>query len=122
MPISEPEWASITNLIEKVSAQVAGKRQDYFVTGPVVKVDPVSKIVWMAEFGDQPIPVVAFDYDVTYYDETASGTVVAKSVKATVAMPKVGDTIVVARELGTRRLPRLLGILQGQNWFVAEED
>jgi hypothetical protein len=41
--------------------------------------------------------------------------------KATVRVPKVGDTVLVARELGTRRLPRCLGILQGKNWISAED-
>lgn len=121
MPITDPEWRSITTLIEKVSAGVSGKRQDYFVTGKVLKVDAINKLVYMAEFGDQPIPIVAFDYTFDVYDD--NGTLVTKkTIVAKVKMPNVGDTIVVARELGTRRLPRALGILQGKNWLVPEEE
>jgi hypothetical protein len=122
MPITDPDWASINNLIEKVAARVSGKRQDYFITGQVIKVDAPNKLIYMAEFGDQPIPIVAFDYTVNYYDQLSDGTMTRRTVTATVKMPKVGDTVVVARELGTRRLPRVLGILQGQNWIVPEDE
>lgn len=121
MPITEPEWASIGNLIEKIAKRVSGARQDYFVTGQVIKIDAVNRLIYMAEFGDQPIPIVAFNYLVDVYDD--NGTSVAKKTLTTkVAMPKVGDTVVVAREFGTRRLPRALGILQGINWVVPEEE
>lgn len=122
MPIMESEWLSISNLARKISEQVSGKRQDYFVTGKVVKVDAVHKLIYMAEFGDQAVPIVAWDYNVTYYDQTVTGATVKKTTVATVKMPKVGDTVLVARELGTRRLPRALGILQGVNWIVAEDE
>lgn len=121
MPITDPEWASVSNLIEKIAARVSGKRQDYFITGTVIKVDAVNQLVYMAEFGDQAIPIVAFNYTVDFYDDNGTG-ISKKTVTAKVAMPKIGDTILVARELGTRRLPRALGILQGQNWIVAEEE
>jgi hypothetical protein len=121
MPIMETEWASIRELIIKLSSGVSGKRQDYFVTGRIIKVDGVNKNIYMAEFGDQPIPIVAFDYTVDIYDDNGTG-VTKKTRTVSVKMPQVGDTVLVAREFGTRRLPRALGILQGQNWVVPEED
>jgi hypothetical protein len=119
--ITDPEWLSIRNLISKVAAEISGKRQDYFVTGTVIKVDVTNKLVYLAEFGDQPIPIVAFDHTVNYYDTNSTGVVTKKTATTKVVMPNVGDTVLVARELGTRRLPRALGILQGTNWTVAEE-
>lgn len=133
MPITEPEWNSIRSLIENVSADVSGAR-GFFTTGKVIKRDEGKKIVWLEEFGDQPIPLVAFTYNVKYYDETPGGTTVpstgspsphttrTKTVKAEIQVPKVGETVLVARELGTRRLPRCLGVILAKpgDWLVAE--
>jgi len=120
--ISETEWHSIGRFIEKIASQVSGKRQDYFTTGQVIKIDTPNKCVYLAEFGDQPIPIVAWDYTLDYYDTDQNGNVQKRTSRATAIMPRVGDTIVVVRELGTRRLPRAIGILKGTNWIVAEEE
>lgn len=122
MPITDPEWASISSLIEKLAGRISGKRQDWFVTGKVIKVDAPNRLVYLAEFGDQAIPIVAFDYTMDYYDTDGTGAVQKKTATVTVKMPKVGDTVVVARELATRRLPRAIGILQGKNWITPEEE
>jgi len=120
--ISETEWHSIGAFIEKIAKQVSGKRQDFFTTGEIIKIDVPNKCVYLAEFGDQPIPVVAWDYTFDYYWENQSGDYIKSTGTARLKVPKVGDTIVVCRELGTRRLPRALGILQGTNWIVSEEE
>ena len=128
--ISEPEWESIANLFNKLMR----KKGEYFVTGTVIKRDEVKKLVWLREFGDQAIPIVAFDYEVMYYDETPQGQVTtavgaaadyktkAKKAKVKVLVPKIGQTVVVAREFGTRRLPRCLGVIQGTGWIAPSED
>jgi len=133
MPISEGEWNSIRNLVERVAADVSGNR-NFFTTGKVIKRDEDKMLVWIEEFGDQPIPLVFFDYEVKYYDETPNGTTVpsagssspfqtnSKKAKVKVIVPKIGDTVLVARELGSRRLPRCLGKLQGKGWIVAESE
>src|SRR5690348_15857553 len=122
MPISEPEWLSIANMVEKIVKRVIGTRADYFTTGKVLKVDKPNKCIYMTEFGDQPIPIVGFDYEVKYYDTDNAGFVRTRNSVATVVMPKVGDTVLVARELGTRRLPRCLGVIQGKNWVIPEAE
>lgn len=119
MPILEAEWTSIRSMIERVVADIAGRRDSYFITGKVIKRDEGKRLVWLKEFGDQPIPIVSFDYTVKYYDDTTTGTKV-KTAKAKVDVPKIGATVLVARELGSRRLPRCLGIIQGIDWLVAE--
>jgi len=128
--ISEPEWESIATLVNKLMRQ----KGEYFVTGKVIQRDEVKKLIWLKEFGDQAIPVVGFDYEVTYYDETPSGvntTTVgtgadfktrAKKAKVKVVVPKIGQSVLVAREFGTRRLPRCLGVIQGTGWISASED
>lgn len=126
MPITDGEWISIRTMIESI----AGKKGEYFVTGDVIKRDVDNKLVWLAEFGDQPIPIVAFDYKVKYYDSTVTvdfagqttGTqVTPKTVIAEVQVPQVGDTVIVAKELGVNRLPRCLGVLKGKNWIDLTE-
>lgn len=130
MPITEPEWESIAKLAAKVAADVAGNRRDFFVTGKVIKVDEKNKCVYLQEFGSQPIPLVGFDYEVTIYDETPRGAntttvgtaadvkILKKKVKVAVVMPKRGQNVLVARELGTSRIPRCLGVIQGKNWIT----
>lgn len=120
--ITEAEWTSIGKYIEKIAGQVSGKRQDYFTTGQVIKVDIANRCVYLAELGDQPIPIVGWRYTVDYYYEDQSGNLTKRTATAQVIPPKVGDTIVVIKELGTRRLPRAIGILYGTNWIVAEEE
>jgi hypothetical protein len=122
MPITDPEWESIAQLAEKIAGRVSGTKSDYFVTGKVVKADAKNKCIYMAEFGDQAIPLVGFERKITYYDTNASGRVVAKTAVSEIIMPRVGQIVLVARELGTRRLPRALGIIQGTNWITAEDD
>lgn len=133
MPISEPEWTSIRTMIEAVASDISGTR-NFFTTGKVIKRDVENMLVWLEEFGDQPIPLVLFDYEVKYYDETPNGTtavaagtdqpfnVKTRKVTATVLVPKIGDTVLVARELGSRRIPRCLGVIRGKGWIVPETE
>jgi hypothetical protein len=134
MPISDPEWESINTFVGRIVKKMVGQRSDYFVTGQVLKVDEPNKCIFMREFGDQPIPIVGFDYEVSFYDESPKGTTTPaegiaapyntykKTAKVTVVMPKKGQTVLVAREMGTHRLPRCLGVIQGKRWIVPEED
>lgn len=118
--ISEREWASIHSLVDRVVRKIAGKRQ--FVTGAVVKNDTNNKIVWIKELGAQPIPVVGFEYDVKSYDTDASGNVTVRHFTATPKTPKVGQSVVVALEMGDQSIPRCLGVVQGKKWIVSEDD
>lgn len=99
-----------------------GKKGEYFITGTVIKRDEATKVVWLAEFGDQAIPLVALDYEVKFYDTDQTGKVIQKFAKVRPLVPQVGQTVVVARELGSRRLPRLIGVLEGTGWISTEED
>jgi len=120
MPITDPEWSSIAALAENVSKTISGRRIDFFKTGTVVKRDVANKLVWVDEFANQAIPIVGFDYEVKYYDEGSSGIVSVKKAIVTVAVPKVGQKVLVGFEMGLRRLPRCLGVLQGTNWIDPE--
>lgn len=120
--ITEPEWASIRSMVESVVLQLVGDRRSYFTTGKVTKVDTANKCVFIAELGDQPIPVVAFNRMVKYYDEGASGAVTVKREPSEITMPTIGQSVLIAKELGSGTLPRCLGVIQGTNWIVPEDE
>lgn len=125
MPVSREEWKSVREMVERVLSQ----RGEYFVTGTVIRRDVNKKLVWIKELGDQPIPIIGFDHEVRYYDETPRGTTAPalgqdnpfkttpKLAKITVLVPKIGETVVVAKEMGTTRIPRCLGVIQGRDWL-----
>ncbi len=117
MAVSEPEWASIGNLVRKIVRQ----RGEYFVTGKVIDRDIDRKVIFMAEFGDQPIPIIAFRQKIRYFDTQVGGSLKAKEVIAEAVVPEIGETVLVARELGTRRLPRCLGVVQSFEYVIAQD-
>jgi hypothetical protein len=121
MPITEPEWTSIASLVERMVPQLTGGRRN-FKTGRVIKRDTNKKLVWLREFGDQPIPVVGFDYEVKYYDTDSTGNTVPKKAKISPVTPDVGEHVFVALEMGEHGLPRCLGTIQGVGWILPEDE
>lgn len=119
--ITEQEFGTIADMVERIISQQVGKKTDYFITATVIKVDKKLKNIYLAEFGEQAIPVISFDYEVTYYDETPTGTK-AKTANVNLKLPKVGQKVLVAREMGADRLPRCLGVILGTNWIFTEDD
>lgn len=133
MPFTHDEWREIQNLIGRV---VEGQGE-YFVQDVVVKSDPVRKVIWTKEFGDQAIPLFAFDYQVKYFESETTGVSgtspgpysVAKKInpkktkpytkEVEVLTPRKGDVVLIARHLGARRLPKCLGVLKSKN-FITE--
>lgn len=128
MPLNEQEWASISVQIEQEIHRVVGRRRDYFITSVVIKRNETDNLVWVEEFGVTPIPMFCFDYEVIYYDTVAHGgppfdknRVDKKFAKVRPLVPKVGETVLIAREMGADRLPRCLGVLRSNN-FILDED
>lgn len=119
--ISEGEWASIRSLVEKLVTQLTGGRRNFF-TARVIKRDDTNKLVWVRELGAQAIPVVGFDYNVTYYDTDSTGVVNRKNAKISPATPKVGEHVFIVLEMGAQSLPRCLGTIQGRNWLTPENE
>lgn len=105
MALDDSDWASIYNAIAEA------KSPSEFTHGKVIESDNVRKAVKVAEFGDQWIPMYGFKGTVKYYDETSDGSVVVKTAKFIPDAPAVGDTVLIARQYGTRRLPRCIGVL-----------
>lgn len=132
--LDETEFQSIAAMVEQIVKDMVGTKRSYFITGTVIRVDELNKCVYLAEFDDQAIPIVGFKQRVTFYDETPQGTnygtagssasfnTTKKTVIAEIVMPKVGENVLVVREMGANHLPRCLGVILGKNWVTAEED
>jgi hypothetical protein len=121
MPIDEQEWNSLRAASERIAANVSGRRTEYFRTARVIKRDEKNRLVWVKDMGDVAIPIVSFDYEIRYYDTDENGNARVRHARARVAVPKIGETVFVAFELGSTRLPRCLGVVQGKNWVETED-
>lgn len=128
MPVEEAEWTSIFNLVEREVERIIGRRRDYFLLTVVDKRDEIRNLIWVEEFGPTPVPCFMFDYEVIYYDTKAGGgppfntnTVNKKFAKVRPLCPLIGDTVLIAREMGADRLPRCLGVLRSFD-FILDED
>jgi len=127
--IEDSEWASIGEYVTRIVQHVAGRAGDHFFVDKVLKNDTTNNLVWVQELGDTPVPLFTFDYDVKYYDESPKGTglsfggykVYTKIAKTKVRCPKVGELVLIAREMGMNRLPRCLGVLRSTNFTEPEE-
>lgn len=133
MPISPEEWQSIYGAIDRMA------RPSEFVQGKVVKRDAVKMLVWIDEIGDQPIPIFSFDYEIKYYYERPSASVnvtagspgprelftrksnLAKKEVRTLC-PEIGETVLVVRHYGSRRLPKCIGVLRSKDFATPGEE
>lgn len=128
--LSQDDWREIQRYVNRALSQ----QGQSFVQGVVVKSDPIKKLIWLKEFGDQPIPLISFDYQVKYYynepfgNTTGVGTAVnarmksrktqAYSKEVDILCPRVGDVVLVAQHLGSRRLPKCLGVIKSKNYVT----
>jgi hypothetical protein len=116
----EHQWRAIQDYVQKIMAQ----RGEYFTVGVVVKRDDERKLVWTSEFGDTPIPLFTFDFTVKYYDTQTTGAVKPKKTRPArgkqreveVVTPQIGETVLIARHLGSRNLPKCIGVMQSHNF------
>jgi hypothetical protein len=104
MALSYSDWESIYSAIN------SSQRGSEVVVGKVVKSNQKNMVVWLKEFGDQPIPCVGFAYEAIFYDETPLKTK-RKTANVRAKVPKKGDIVVVLRQLGERRLARCVGVI-----------
>lgn len=128
MPFTDSDWNAIQQFVTHLVSQTG----EYFTQGKVVKNDSVKKLVWLTEFGDQPIPLIAFDYQVkTYYEAPAGNTTTVGSAvnsevrtrktrpytrEVEVLVPQIGDIVLIARHMGSRRLPKCLGVIKSTGY------
>lgn len=122
MPLDFNDWREIQKLVGRMLAE----KGEYFIQGIVIKNDETNKLVWLKELGDQPIPIIAFDYRVTYYYDTAGQTTKKKTTpysrEVEVLVPQVGDMVLVAKYFGSRRLPKCLGVIKSKDYLGRSED
>lgn len=134
MPLSKDDWREIQSFVTQIVAQ----HGEAFIQSKVIKSDAVNKLVWIKELGDQPIPLLAFDYQVKYYynepfgNTTTVGTAanarqrsrktLAYTKEVEVLVPRVGDIVLVALHYGSRRLPKCLGVIKSKNYVNAGGD
>lgn len=129
MPLSSEDFASVGRLIELEVGRLVGRRADTFFTSRVTKRDEKDKLIWVKELGDQPIPLVGFDYDVAYFDESPRGTggggafkIYHKKATVKVKVPKVGELVLIAREMSYDGWPKCFGVVFSRNYVQDLED
>ena len=109
------DWQQIQNWVNDA---ILNSHGPMFSQGTVTKADPVKNLVWLDEFGGQPIPIFGFSYNVKSYDTQPNGTLTVRHVTVTPQCPNVGDIVLVARQHGSRRLPKCLGVLRSIDFVV----
>jgi hypothetical protein len=130
MGLNSEDFASIANHVELEVGRLIGRRRDPFFSAIVTKRDTKNNLIWCArEMGDQPIPLVGFDYEITYFDESPRGTggggsfkTYKKTAKAKLMVPKVGEVVLIVREMGYDGHPRCVGVIQSRNFIQDLED
>lgn len=131
MALSKDDWREIQAFV----TQIVSQHGQSFIQAKVIKNDTKNKLIWVKELGDQPIPLLAFDYQVKYYYNEPFGntTAVGSGVNARMASrktrahtkevevltPRVGDIVFIALHYGARRLPKCLGVIQSKNYVKA---
>jgi hypothetical protein len=129
MGLNSEDFASIATHVELEVGRLIGRRRDPFFSAIVTKRDTDNNLIWIKEIPDQPIPLVGFDYEITYYDESPRGTggggsfkTYKKTAKAKLMVPKVGEVVLIVREMSYDGHPRCLGVIQSTNFIQDLED
>lgn len=117
MAIEYDEWRAIDDRIQTI---INNSNAPQLTQGRVIRADPARNLVWLTDFRDQPIPLFAFDYEIKYYDTQPDGTVKVKHATVKPKCPQIGDTVLVARQYGSRRLPKCLGVLRSVDFMAVD--
>ena len=129
MPLNSEDFASIGNLIELEVGRLMGRKRDTFFMAEVTKRDTEDNLIWVKELGDQPIPLIAFEYEITYYDESPRGTsgggsfhTFKKTAISKVQVPQKGEMVLILLEMSYGGRPRCFGVVQSRNFVQDLED
>lgn len=117
MGLSRTDWSNIDRRINEI---VRLSTAPVFTQGTVIKADPDRNLIWLRELGDQPVPLFTFDYKVTYYDTQALG-LIRRDAIVKPKCPQVGDVVLVAKQYGSRSLPKCLGVLRSRGFEAITE-
>jgi len=121
--ITNSDWRAIQEFVDKRVTRGG----EPFVQATVIRVNQTNKTIFCKEFGDTPIPLLSFDYQVKYMFKETTGAVTIKTTKAhseevEVLVPRVGDTVLIAQHFGSRRLPKCLGVIKSQHFVETGGD
>lgn len=120
--LSREIWNGIADLVGRSRSP----REVYYAK--VSRSDPENNLVWVKDFGEIAIPLVAHGHFMHYYDEhptganVVDGTPVATQTtkrKGTVeiACPNKGDLVVILDPWGAKRFPICIGVIQSNKGF-----
>ena len=109
-------WNAIAEMVAR------GQAAREITIGRVTKRDVTNKVIWIEEFAETAIPLVAFDYSFAYYDTKETGAVVKREDKTDtdpafrtkMLVPKVGQQVVILNMWGNGRFPVCLGVIQSK--------
>lgn len=86
----------------------------------VVTVDEQRRVIFVAEYSGEEIPLFGQRFKVTYYDHDTQpdATVIVTKRTAIVEpdMPKVGELVAIVDRLGAGIAPRCIGVLLSPGW------
>lgn len=98
------------------------------VFGRVVKREELRKLIWLEEYGNLAIPLVAFAFGFAYYDTDATGAINRKAdptgtneaYQTTLLVPRIGQTAIILDPGGQRRFPLCVGVIQSRGYWQGE--
>jgi hypothetical protein len=128
MPLDSEDFASIANLVELEVGRLIGRRRDAFIVCAVKRRDQRKKLIWVKEFGDQPIPLVSFQHIIEYFDESPRGTVCSfmtyRKTGVTIGtfVPELDELVLIVRDMGYDGHPYCLGVIQSVDYIQDLED
>lgn len=115
-------WNAIADLVERSRSP----REIYYAK--VARSDQERKLVWVKDFGELAIPLVAFDVLGATYDNHPSSenvteglpcptTTTKRGVPTSVVCPKKGELVVILDPWGAKRFPICIGVIQSSKGF-----
>jgi hypothetical protein len=128
MALTSEDFASIANHVELEVGRLVGRRRDPFIVCAVKGRDQRKKLIWVKEFGDQPIPLVTFRHIIEYFDESPRGTVCSfmtyrkTGVTVEVFVPELDDLVLIVRDMSYDGHPYCLGVIQSIDYIQDLED
>lgn len=96
------------NILEAIRDQ---RSPDEIVEGRVIDRHEAEQTIFLTEFGTEPIPMAALDFEFTTYVDTG-GQKEKRTVKVRPSLPELGDLVLVARIGGSRHAPRCIGVVR----------
>lgn len=112
--LTEADW---NNIYKVIRSEITPTE---IIFGEVIKRDVKHRLVWVDELGDQPIPLVGFNNNVTVYDVEPFENIVdvdldvqsssrQRVFTSDVIVPQVGEVVMILRQFGQNRLPHCIG-------------